>query len=54
MWPYERMTFDGQYVNEGIVTRPFHGARFDATTGKNVKEPVLTPSQLIKTCDQDI
>jgi nitrite reductase/ring-hydroxylating ferredoxin subunit len=23
----------------------FHGARFDATSGKKVKEPVLTPSQ---------
>ena len=35
----------GNMSNEGIVTCPFHGARFDATTGKNVKEPVLTPSQ---------
>ena len=28
-----------------IVTCPFHGARFDITTGKKVKEPILTPSQ---------
>jgi nitrite reductase/ring-hydroxylating ferredoxin subunit len=35
----------GNISNEGIVTCPFHGARFDATTGKKVKEPVLMPSQ---------
>jgi nitrite reductase/ring-hydroxylating ferredoxin subunit len=35
----------GNISNDGIVTCPFHGARFDATTGKKVKEPVLTPSQ---------
>jgi nitrite reductase/ring-hydroxylating ferredoxin subunit len=35
----------GNISNNGIVTCPFHGARFDATTGKKVKEPVLTPSQ---------
>ena len=35
----------GNVSNDGIVTCPFHGARFDATTGKKVKEPVLTPSQ---------
>jgi nitrite reductase/ring-hydroxylating ferredoxin subunit len=34
------------YVSNGsIVTCPFHGARFDVTTGKKIKEPVLTPSQ---------
>ena len=35
----------GNISNDGIVTCPFHGARFDATTGEKVKEPVLTPSQ---------
>jgi nitrite reductase/ring-hydroxylating ferredoxin subunit len=35
----------GNISNDGIVTCPFHGARFDATTGKKIKEPVLTPSQ---------
>jgi nitrite reductase/ring-hydroxylating ferredoxin subunit len=35
----------GNITNDGIVTCPFHGARFDATTGKKVKEPVLTSSQ---------
>jgi len=35
----------GNISNDGIVVCPFHGARFDATTGKKVKEPVLTPSQ---------
>lgn len=35
----------GNVSNDGIVTCPFHGARFEATTGKKVKEPVLTPSQ---------
>src|SRR5215212_5168052 len=31
--------------NDNIVTCPFHGARFDITTGKKIKEPILTPSQ---------
>jgi nitrite reductase/ring-hydroxylating ferredoxin subunit len=35
----------GSISNDGIVTCPFHGARFDVTTGKKVKEPVLTSSQ---------
>jgi nitrite reductase/ring-hydroxylating ferredoxin subunit len=35
----------GNISNDGIVTCPFHGARFDATTGKKVKEPVLTSLQ---------
>lgn len=35
----------GNVSNHGIITCPFHGARFEATTGKKVKEPVLTPSQ---------
>jgi nitrite reductase/ring-hydroxylating ferredoxin subunit len=30
---------------ENVVTCPFHGARFDITTGKKMKDPVLTPSQ---------
>jgi nitrite reductase/ring-hydroxylating ferredoxin subunit len=35
----------GNISNDGNVTCPFHGARFDVTTGKKIKEPVLTPSQ---------
>src|SRR5918996_4498095 len=35
----------GNISNDSIVTCPFHGARFDAITGKKVKEPILTPSQ---------
>ena len=35
----------GNISNEGVVTCPFHGARFDINTGKKVMEPVLTPSQ---------
>ena len=35
----------GNLANDNIVTCPFHGARFDITTGKKVKEPILTPSQ---------
>jgi nitrite reductase/ring-hydroxylating ferredoxin subunit len=35
----------GNISNDGIVTCPFHGARFEAATGKKIKEPVLTPSQ---------
>ena len=35
----------GNISNDGIVTCPFHGARFEATTGKKIKEPILTPSQ---------
>jgi nitrite reductase/ring-hydroxylating ferredoxin subunit len=27
------------------VTCPFHGAKFDVLTGKNLTEPILTPSQ---------
>ncbi|MGH9984617.1 MAG: Rieske (2Fe-2S) protein [Nitrososphaeraceae archaeon] len=34
----------GTVSNDGIVTCPFHGARFDVATGKKVKEPVLTAS----------
>jgi nitrite reductase/ring-hydroxylating ferredoxin subunit len=30
---------------ENVVTCPFHGAKFDVTSGKKVAEPVLTPSQ---------
>ena len=28
-----------------VVTCPFHGAKFDVTSGKKLAEPVLTPSQ---------
>jgi nitrite reductase/ring-hydroxylating ferredoxin subunit len=35
----------GNISKDSIVTCPFHGARFDVTTGKKIKEPVLTPSQ---------
>lgn len=35
----------GNISNDSIVTCPFHGARFDATTGKKIKEPILTPAQ---------
>ena len=35
----------GNVSSDSIVTCPFHGARFNVTTGKKVKEPVLTPSQ---------
>ena len=35
----------GNIANDNIVTCPFQGARFDITTGKKVKEPILTPSQ---------
>jgi nitrite reductase/ring-hydroxylating ferredoxin subunit len=35
----------GALANDNIVTCPFHGARFDVTTGKKVKDPVLTPVQ---------
>ena len=34
----------GNLSSDGIVTCPFHGARFDAATGKKLKEPILTPS----------
>ena len=30
---------------ENVVTCPFHGARFNITTGKKMKDPVLTSSQ---------
>ena len=32
-------------VKDNMVTCPFHGARFDVTTGKKTSEPILTPSQ---------
>jgi nitrite reductase/ring-hydroxylating ferredoxin subunit len=38
----------GNLANDNIITCPFHGARFNITTGKKVKEPVLTPSQEIE------
>jgi len=45
MRTHECTTSMGNISNEGVVTCPFHGARFDINTGKKVKEPVLTPSQ---------
>jgi nitrite reductase/ring-hydroxylating ferredoxin subunit len=35
----------GNLSNDNLVTCPMHGARFDVTNGRKVKEPVLTPSQ---------
>ena len=35
----------GNRANDKIIICPFHGTRFDITTVKKVKEPVLTPSQ---------
>jgi nitrite reductase/ring-hydroxylating ferredoxin subunit len=35
----------GNLSNGNTITCPFHGARFDVTSGKKVKEHVLTPSQ---------
>ncbi|HEY7082322.1 MAG TPA: Rieske 2Fe-2S domain-containing protein [Nitrososphaeraceae archaeon] len=32
-------------IKENIVTCPFHGARYDVTTGKKVSEPILTPPE---------
>jgi nitrite reductase/ring-hydroxylating ferredoxin subunit len=32
-------------VTDNVVTCPFHGAKFDVTSGKKLSEPVLTPSQ---------
>lgn len=32
-------------VKDNILTCPFHGARFDVTSGGKVSEPILTPSQ---------
>lgn len=32
-------------LTANIVTCPFHGAKFDVTSGKKIAEPVLTPSQ---------
>jgi nitrite reductase/ring-hydroxylating ferredoxin subunit len=38
------------------VTCPFHGAKYDVTTGKKLSEPILTPSQemepLPQTCQK--
>lgn len=33
----------GNISNDSDVTCPFHGARFDVTTRKKIKEPVLAP-----------
>ena len=32
-------------ITGNIVICPFHGAKFDVTSGKKTAEPVLTPSQ---------
>jgi nitrite reductase/ring-hydroxylating ferredoxin subunit len=32
-------------IGGNVVTCPFHGAKFDVTSGKKMAEPVLTPSQ---------
>jgi nitrite reductase/ring-hydroxylating ferredoxin subunit len=32
-------------VKDNLLTCPFHGARFDVTSGRKVSEPILTPSQ---------
>jgi nitrite reductase/ring-hydroxylating ferredoxin subunit len=32
-------------LTENTVTCPFHGAKFDVTTGRKLSEPILTPSQ---------
>ena len=34
----------GNISNDGIVTCPFHGARFNVTKGEKIKESILTPS----------
>jgi nitrite reductase/ring-hydroxylating ferredoxin subunit len=32
-------------ITGNIMTCPFHGEKFDVTSGKKMAEPVLTPSQ---------
>ena len=32
-------------LTRDVVTCPFHGAKFNVTSGKKIAEPVLTPSQ---------
>lgn len=32
-------------LTRNTVTCPFHGAKFDVTTGTKLSEPILTPSQ---------
>jgi nitrite reductase/ring-hydroxylating ferredoxin subunit len=32
-------------LKENIVTCPFHGARFDVTTGKKMSDPTLAPPE---------
>jgi nitrite reductase/ring-hydroxylating ferredoxin subunit len=34
------------------LTCPFHGARFDITTGRKLSEPILTPSQAMEPLPQ--
>ena len=44
MWSYECSTINGKSCRK-CCNLSFHGARFDITTGKKMKDPVLTPSQ---------
>ncbi len=39
-------------LKENTVTCPFHGARFDVTTGRKLSEPILTPSQAMEPLPQ--
>ena len=33
-------------IDENLITCPLHGAQFDLTTGKKIKEPILVPPGL--------
>ncbi|NAL78044.1 non-heme iron oxygenase ferredoxin subunit [Nitrososphaera sp. AFS] len=39
-------------LKENTITCPFHGARFDVTTGRKLSEPILTPSQAMEPLPQ--
>jgi nitrite reductase/ring-hydroxylating ferredoxin subunit len=43
----------GNISNERIVTCPFHGASFDVTNGRKVREPNLTPPQEMEPLPQN-
>ena len=45
MRSYECITFDAYFNRKYTVTCPFYGAKYDVTTGKELSEPILTPSQ---------
>jgi nitrite reductase/ring-hydroxylating ferredoxin subunit len=47
MWSYECPTFEGNLTGN-TVTCPFHGVKFDVTTGKKLSEPILSPSQELR------